>query len=30
MNAVSANRLELIQIADADAREKTIDRELVI
>ena len=30
MNAVSANRLELIQIADAVAREKTIDRALVI
>ena len=30
MNAVSANRLELIQIADAVAREKSIDRSLVI
>ena len=30
MNAVSANRLELIQIADAVAREKSIDRALVI
>ncbi len=28
--AVSANRLELLQIADAVAREKTIDREVVI
>ncbi|EAU43264.1 transcription elongation factor NusA [Fulvimarina pelagi HTCC2506] len=28
--AVSANRLELLQIADAVAREKTIDREIVI
>lgn len=28
--AVSANRLELIQIADAVAREKSIDREIVI
>ena len=27
---VSANRLELLQIADAVAREKSIDRELVI
>jgi transcription termination/antitermination protein NusA len=27
---VSANRLELLQIADAVAREKLIDRELVI
>jgi len=27
---VSANRLELLQIADAVAREKQIDRELVI
>jgi N utilization substance protein A len=30
MTAVSANRLELIQIADAVAREKSIDRALVI
>jgi N utilization substance protein A len=30
MNAVSANRLELIQIADAVAREKSIDKALVI
>ena len=30
MSAVSANRLELLQIADAVAREKTIDKELVI
>jgi N utilization substance protein A len=30
MSAVSANRLELLQIADAVAREKLIDRELVI
>jgi N utilization substance protein A len=30
MTAVSANRLELIQIADAVAREKTIDKSLVI
>ena len=28
--AVSANRLELLQIADAVAREKNIDREIVI
>ena len=28
--AVSANRLELLQIADAVAREKAIDREIVI
>ncbi len=28
--AISANRLELLQIADAVAREKTIDREIVI
>ena len=28
--AVSANRLELLQIADAVAREKSIDREIVI
>ena len=28
--AVSANRLELLQIADAVAREKTIDRQIVI
>jgi len=28
--AVSANRLELLQIADAVAREKLIDREIVI
>ncbi|MEO1275991.1 MAG: NusA N-terminal domain-containing protein, partial [Pseudomonadota bacterium] len=27
---VSANRLELLQIADAVAREKLIDRELVL
>ena len=30
MAAVSANRLELLQIADAVAREKSIDRELVL
>ena len=30
MVAVSANRLELLQIADAVAREKTIDRGIVI
>jgi N utilization substance protein A len=30
MTAVSANRLELIQIADAVAREKSIDKSLVI
>ena len=30
MNAVSANRLELIQIADAVAREKSIDKAVVI
>ena len=30
MNAVSANKLELIQIADAVAREKSIERSLVI
>lgn len=30
MVAVSANRLELLQIADAVAREKTIDRSIVI
>ena len=28
--AVSANRLELLQIADAVAREKNIDRQIVI
>ncbi|OPB28559.1 N utilization substance protein A [Bartonella sp. WD12.1] len=28
--AISANRLELLQIADAVAREKSIDREIVI
>ena len=28
--AVSANRLELLQIADAVAREKAIDKEIVI
>ncbi|MGL4495430.1 MAG: NusA N-terminal domain-containing protein, partial [Beijerinckiaceae bacterium] len=28
--AVSANRLELLQIADAVAREKLIDRDIVI
>ena len=28
--AVSANRLELLQIADAVAREKSIDRSIVI
>ena len=28
--AVSANRLELLQIADAVAREKSIDRRIVI
>ena len=27
---ISANRLELLQIADAVAREKTIDRKIVI
>ncbi len=30
MNAISANKLELIQIADAVAREKSIDKSLVI
>ena len=30
MNAVSANKLELLQIADAVAREKSIDKSLVI
>ena len=30
MAGVSANRLELLQIADAVAREKSIDREIVI
>src|ERR1043166_2573291 len=30
MAAVSANRLELLQIADAVAREKSIDRNIVI
>ena len=30
MAAISANRLELLQIADAVAREKTIDRSIVI
>ena len=30
MSGVSANRLELLQIADAVAREKSIDREIVI
>src|ERR1700738_3772716 len=30
MAAVSANRLELLQIADAVAREKAIDRSIVI
>src|ERR1700712_220928 len=30
MAAVSANRLELLQIADAVAREKSIDRHIVI
>ncbi|MDZ7629307.1 MAG: transcription termination factor NusA [Parvularculaceae bacterium] len=30
MNAVSANKLELIQIADAVARDKSIDKSLVI
>ena len=29
-SAVSANRLELLQVADAVAREKLIDKELVI
>ncbi len=29
-NAVSANRLELLQIADAVAREKSIDKEIVL
>ena len=28
--AVSANRLELLQIADAVAREKSIDKEIVL
>ncbi|MFN8948774.1 MAG: NusA N-terminal domain-containing protein, partial [Alphaproteobacteria bacterium] len=28
--AVSANRLELLQIADAVAREKSIDKQIVI
>ena len=28
--AVSANRLELLQIADAVAREKSIDKQVVI
>ena len=28
--AVSANRLELLQIADAVAREKVIDRQIVL
>ncbi|MBL4619176.1 MAG: transcription termination/antitermination protein NusA, partial [Marinicaulis sp.] len=30
MNAISANKLELIQIADAVAREKSIEKSLVI
>ena len=30
MAAVRANRLELLQIADAVAREKSIDREIVL
>ncbi|WP_276508841.1 NusA N-terminal domain-containing protein, partial [Morganella morganii] len=30
MAVVSANRLELLQIADAVAREKVIDRQIVI
>jgi transcription termination/antitermination protein NusA len=30
MATISANRLELLQIADAVAREKQIDRETVI
>ena len=30
MAGISANRLELLQIADAVAREKTIDRSIVI
>ena len=30
MNAISANKLELVQIADAVAREKSIDKSLVI
>ena len=30
MAAVSANKLELLQIADAVAREKSIDRSIVI
>jgi N utilization substance protein A len=29
-SAVSANRLELLQVADAVAREKLIDKELVL
>ena len=30
VTGISANRLELLQIADAVAREKSIDREIVI
>ena len=30
VTGISANRLELLQIADAVAREKNIDREIVI
>ena len=30
VTGISANRLELLQIADAVAREKLIDREIVI
>ena len=30
LTGISANRLELLQIADAVAREKSIDREIVI
>ena len=30
MTGISANRLELLQIADAVAREKTIDKKIVI
>ena len=30
LTGISANRLELLQIADAVAREKSIDKEIVI
>ena len=30
VTGISANRLELLQIADAVAREKSIDKEIVI